>query len=100
MRNEIIYEWDIETVDEHGDIQDHDHRDKLSEYHKDDINKDTVLVLVRDRGNDEEGVLDRQWAYTTIVDGKHTLPTHFEDGRGCKVPKRFHTELAKHQKHK
>ena len=36
-RLETYYEWDIEYVDEHGEIQDHDHADCLSEYRDDDL---------------------------------------------------------------
>jgi hypothetical protein len=47
----------------------------------------TRLGLVRDRGNDLEGLLDRQWAY--VEDGK--LPEYFDGG--ILVPAKFHKEL-------
>ena len=45
------------------------------------------LGLVRDRGDDLEGLIDRQWAY--VEDGK--LPEFFDGG--VLVPARFHNEL-------
>lgn len=46
-----------------------------------------IIGLVRDRGNDLEGLLDRQWAY--VEDGK--LPEYFDGG--ILVPAKFHKEL-------
>ena len=50
--NKVNYEWFIEFVDEHGDIQDHHHADKLSDLRKnftdDDHTYHKQLVLVRD----------------------------------------------------
>ena len=48
--------------------------------------------LVRDLGDDLEGIVDRQWVY--IEDGK--LPERFEGG--AKVPARFHKQLKGEQK--
>ena len=55
---ETIYEWDIETVDEHGDIQDHHHHDTLfsllptlRRWESTDGERYEV-VLVRDVGSD------------------------------------------------
>lgn len=89
-RNKISYEWDNETVDRYGDIYDHHHSDTL-EYLEPpqttpDANGYTIeLVLVRDEC-DDEGLLDRSWAY--VEDG--ILPAEFT--YGAKVPKRFHVE--------
>ena len=96
----VSYEWDIEEVDrETGDILAHNHGDKLSwllstfgdiitQGHGD-------LVLVRDRGDNEEGLLDRHWAY--VKDG--VLPEYFTDSMGesisIRVPQRFHWEIAR-----
>lgn len=79
----IYYEWDIETVDEHGDIIDHDFIDAPRLPAK----ENERLVLVFNKGDDNEGLLDRSWAY--VIDGK--LPEEFENGR--RVPKRFHEQL-------
>ena len=46
------------------------------------------LVLVRDWGNENQGLEDRQWAY---VEG-WKLPDEFDGG--AKVPQRFQSELA------
>ena len=82
----INYEWDIETVDEHGDIIDHHHADKLKEYPKDYTKSGGDLVLVRD---DNYG---RSWAYVQ----RGFLPEYFTNafgGNTAKVPMRFHKEL-------
>lgn len=83
----ISYEWDIETTDADGDIIDHNHRDKLNEYRKEELESGD-LVLVR---TDSEG---RSWAYVE----NRELPEYFQDSFGvniAKVPKRFHEELKK-----
>ena len=98
----LRYEWDIEDIDEHGDINDHHHRDKLSEFFECGFADDFAaalkglgcqLVLVRDT-LDSDGAVDlRSWAY--VEDGK--LPVFSHDGcggRAAKVPQRFHRELA------
>lgn len=109
------YEWDIELVDaESGDILDHNHADKLTQYSEieiwhaltrfvDDKGEMTRLVLVRDsrftisRGfsKGQEG-LDRTWAYVTEA---MQLPATFDPDNGGspdghKVPARFVAELA------
>ena len=90
MRNRVDYEWDIETVDEYDDIQDHHHSDVCFDLIKYPLKESERLVLVRDVGNDDDGLQDRQWAY---VDASG-LPDFFDGG--AKVPKRFHKELAKY----
>ena len=85
----VNYEWDRETVDEHGDIIDHNHANKL----KDIINDDGVLVLVRDVYTEANGVECRSWAY---VDENNFLPEFFTDAFDkpvAKVPQRFDKEL-------
>ena len=60
----ISYDWDIEEVDEHGDVLDHDHMDELTRADMDRV--DGVrqqLVLIKDV-IDHFGDLDtRAWAY-------------------------------------
>ena len=97
----LRYEWDIEEIDEHGDIIDHHHRDKLSEFFEcvaDDFaaalkREGYQLVLVRDT-LDSDGAVDlRSWA--DVEDGK--LPVFSGDGFGrcaAKVPPRFPRGLA------
>jgi len=88
-----VYEWDYETVNSDGDIEDHNHADKLSQFKTSDITDS--LVLIRDLGSEASGLIDRMWAY--VKDGK--LPEYFSDAiglTGYKVPQRFHVELAKY----
>jgi hypothetical protein len=92
-----VYEWDIESADAHGDIQDHHHADSLSDlavpmspWIAPEGGGSNALVLVRD-GRDGS----RHWAYV-CDDG--TLPDCFADAMGNPgptVPVRFRTELAK-----
>ena len=82
----VTYEWDVETVDEYGGVQEHDHSNK---YPSRKLNHDELIVLVRDLHSDDEGLQDRQWAYVE----DNLLPDEFDGG--AKVPKRFHVELAK-----
>jgi len=90
MRNGVSYEWDIETL-EGEDVVDHHHSDKLDFLNlpravPNEHGGHEVLVLVRDVGNWEDGLISRTWAY--VQSG--TLPETFDDG--TKVPKRFHAE--------
>ncbi len=86
-----IYEWCYETTDENGDIIENYFADKLSEFG--DNNKTDQLCLVRNEGDEINGLDDRFWAY--VKDGK--LPEFFSDAMGefigVKVPKKFHKEL-------
>jgi hypothetical protein len=90
----VVYEWDVETIDLNGDIQDHDHRNTYAEVLSVSMRAPPVsgekhaIVLVRD---DDNG---RSWAY--MENGK--LPEYFEDAyqqEVAKVPKRFHAEVAR-----
>lgn len=81
----VSYEWDIETSDEHGDIE-HDFLDGLA--HLPPLEAGQELVLVREMLNEFGSVEDRQWAYA--FDGK--LPEVFDGG--IKVPKKFAREFA------
>jgi len=93
---ETSYEWDVETIDEHGDIQDHDHFDKLKDsyFFHDEINERTLeLVLVRDTWN-AMGQSVRTWAY--MVNKK--MPEFFQDAyqnNATKVPQRYLNEFQK-----
>lgn len=92
----VYYEWDVEEVDQFGDVIDHNHFDsyvdalgcfnRLSEELSDDMTYEIVLV----RNGDNE----RSWAY--LENGE--LPESFEDAYGvetAKVPKRFVKEICK-----
>ena len=62
-----IYEWDIETVDKHGDIHDHYHEDTLPAMLKQVERWGPTegewyrLVLVGDVWDDCGSLDDRQW---------------------------------------
>jgi len=89
-----VYEWVVETVDSDGDIIDSNFNEKLSELDPDDLSH---LALVRNQGNEPEGLTDRLWAYVT----NGILPEVFSDSSGTpttyKVPKRFVKELEHFQ---
>jgi len=77
----INYEWDVETVDEHGDIQDHQHGDLdylLSVFGFEILSGEgsTRLVLIRNKENDSDGLTNRQWAYVE----NSQLPETFDGG--------------------
>jgi hypothetical protein len=109
MRLRITYEWDIERIDaESGDIIDHYHADKLADYPaaklqealerrtiEGDNGKETFhLCIVRDIGNDEQGIVERAWSY--VENGKLNRTFREADGAPvCTTPARFFRELAK-----
>lgn len=88
------YEWDIETWFDDDHFDDHDHRDRLSEFEPADLAEALCggkkkLVLVR---NSAEG--DRSWAYVKNC----TLPPMLADpyGNPChKVPIAYIREFEK-----
>jgi hypothetical protein len=83
----ITYEWDVELVDEDGEIQDHFHCGTYAEALSVHERVGGVIVLVR---TDASG---RQWAY---VDDYGLLPEFFTDAfdiQQSAVPKRFHKEV-------
>lgn len=86
MRNTVKYEWSIETLDENEDIVDSTFWDELP---KEPLEENQRLCLVRNEGNEIDGLTDRLWAY--IENGE--LPEYFADETDCvisiKVPKRF-----------
>jgi len=94
-----IYEWDVETIDTNGDIIDHHFQPSLQAAiaFAGSCPEATDIVLVRSNGNDDDGLLDRQWAY--LVDG-WTLGKDGEFDGGWTIPKRFlaevSTEAARH----
>jgi len=88
MKSKPLYEWDIETSDENGEIIDHYHADKLADLPA--LEERQQLVLVMD---DEQG---RAWAYVQC--GK--LPEFFTDADDKRVDlvlRRFHKELEHSQ---
>jgi hypothetical protein len=91
MKNIFSYEWCYETLDEFGDIIDTYFCDKLKDF--DESARTETLCLIRNEGNEVDGLEDRLWAY--VKDGQ--LPETFEDGGGYSidepVPERFRKEL-------
>jgi hypothetical protein len=87
----VYYEWSLEYIDKRGDIIDIDFADKVADFGMSVLS--ARLCLVRNAGNEIDGLQDRQWAY--VKDGQ--LPVHFEDSAAnettVKVPKRFQEEL-------
>lgn len=92
------YEWEVQSVDEHGDIVglDHGERGELSLLIASMEQKlltelEVVgirICLVRWRGNEVDGAADRRRVYVT----KHES-FEPENSSAFRVPKAFHTEL-------
>lgn len=89
MKSDVVYEWIVEQVDEHGDIQDtyavDSFKEAISEdvtYHRKDI------AIVRERGNEDDGLLDRGYAYVIM---NNYLSRSFCSGH--KVPNKFIQEV-------
>ena len=98
----VTYEWDVETVNSDGDIEDHNFGDKLKDllgYFLDQSQQGCRkrLVLVRSTGDDESGLTGRLWAY--VGDGDFERGEFQDCGAdgpiypGVKIPKRFIWEL-------
>ena len=92
MAGYIVYEWDVEWVDENGDIEEHMHQSSFSDCLKEadspeeGMTKRIVLVRDSDKG--------RSWAYLRN-DG--TLPHHFLDASDkpvARIPIRFSKEVS------
>lgn len=84
MRSTIQYEWVAEPMDKYDDIIDPIFCDTYIDARKYKVADFDGCVkieigLVRNLGNDEDGLLDRQYAYS--------LDTEFDGG--AKIPKRF-----------
>jgi hypothetical protein len=66
MKSQVIFEWVVEYTDKYGDIHDHDRGDTISDVWPAQRDVDgcaAVITLCRMRGNEEEGELDRGYAY-------------------------------------
>ena len=103
MKTYVQYEWLIETLDldncptddaDDADIIEVNHADTYAEALKwaESQEQPVRIGLVRDRGNDIDGVIDRQWAYLS-AGTMGTLPKYFDGG--TPVPARFHNELKR-----
>lgn len=91
----VTYEWVVEEVDEHGDIQDTDCWDTAADalramQHSPEDGLHYEWGLVRDTWDaaDPCDLVLRQWAYVTDDSLPHTMD------EGATVPKRFHAELS------
>lgn len=111
----VTYEWDVEELSEADtgnndpEIVDHNHHDTYAEAlafangpHMSGDGKPWRIVLVRDVGNDDEGLTDRAWAYLDFKTLR--LPDWFEYGAGeistIRVPKKFQAEIdRRHRSH-
>lgn len=92
MRNTVSYEWCLEEVDGHDDIQHHHHADALAELAGTEAEVPACtlrLCLIRHLGNNEDGEVERGYAYPH--------GGQFYDGFSCgnSIPLRFHNELEK-----
>lgn len=92
--DQTYYEWAIENIDTHDDIQDVWHAETYAEAIRMagwDLDEGIVkrdVCLVYNLGNTiDESVIERSWAY--VEDGR--LPETFENGRS--VPKRYLAEV-------
>lgn len=116
-KREVSYEWKLEFMDVSSDdlqsdvsdfdadelpdddIADVDHCDKLESNWFEDVSKvdgkHVRLVLVRDVGNEDDGLEERSHAYASRRNGVLVLPD--EDESGFKVPKKYHQQLERFQ---
>lgn len=90
MIDELSYEWEAQEIDANGDIQDLDYSEDLAELLA--RRPSRTFCLVRQTGNDDDGVNTREWAYLDLFDG-FELEEEFTDGR--RVPKKFHAVVAR-----
>lgn len=88
-KNDVYYEWVVEQVDEHDDIQDTYAVDSYQEALKEDSTyARKCIALKRDKGNDDDGVVERGYAY--VVDGN--IEERFCSGQ--KVPAKYLREVT------
>jgi hypothetical protein len=94
MQTQVQYEWDLELMSSDGvDIVEHDFSPTLKKLMTKRFRDDgcyCVLVLVRQTGNPDDGILDEQWAYLT-EDGD--LPDTFD--HGAAIPVRYRREFER-----
>jgi len=90
MKNKVTYEWDVETIDEYGDVQDHFHGSTIKQatMGRWPLEKNEQLVLIRNVGNAEDGTIKRSWAYLST---DKYFPAEFDSGH--KVPNRYLKEF-------
>lgn len=89
MRREVAYEWEAQRVsdDGHADLMELDHDTDLKGLLR--RNPGWIICLIRETGNEDEGVVDRSYAYPDDAG----LPEEFDSGH--KVPGRYRRAWAK-----
>lgn len=91
-RLQISYEWTVEVMQD-GDIVDSSFYDNFADIPADDFTNNDI-GLVRNEGNEMQGVVNRYWAY--LKDGK--LPEYFTNELGesvnIKIPAKYHAEIT------
>lgn len=94
MRNRTTYEWVCETLDAEGEIVECHYTTTLAECLQLATAGDD-LGLVQRIGNDDDGELERAYAYVQPAAGRpgRELPEYFDNG--ARVPQRFHAELSR-----
>ena len=84
----VIYEWDIETTDEYGDVVDHDF--SAEQFPGIPQSDNEHLVLIR-YAYAPDRICEESRGYAYVRNG--ALPDWFDDGYN--VPKRFHKHFAR-----
>jgi hypothetical protein len=79
------YEWLLESIDEHGDVDEVDGHDSREAALAAAKPADSVALVRHVFDTRDEGQIGRGYAY---IDSAGSLPEYFDDG--SKVPKRFH----------
>ena len=89
MPNKVVYEWSLETLDENCDIIDSSFSDTPFE----EVEANQRMCLVRNEGNEIDGLVGRLWAY--VKNNKLSECFENEDGNatGYKVPKKYQSQL-------
>lgn len=95
-RNRVIYEWLVDELNGDGDIVDTQYYDTFYQavaaqwaaLGSCSNGNNYEVGLIRYVGNDVDGEVDRQYAYTVC----NELPEFFDGG--AKVPVRFHCEIT------
>lgn len=92
MSRTTTYEWVVESIDEHGDVQDLDFWDTYAEARRAAAGPGPGIArvevgLVRSVWRDDGELLRRGYAY--LDEGE--LPEAFDDG--ARVPQRFRKEV-------
>ena len=88
------YEWTWEVEDASGDIISQGFYPTLRECLREADSPNAHFALMWREGNDDDGELDRAYAYCERSAGRYILPEFFDNG-WHKVPQRFHKETLR-----